>query len=98
MVPAVPAFGGVPGGPELLILLVVLVFLFGVPLAAIAGLVLFFKLGSDDETAAGGESASSDAGGRSTARGTPARASGTDPARDRRRRTTSRRVGQSSAQ
>ena len=60
MVPAVPAFGGVPGGPELLILLVVLVFLFGVPLAAIAGLVLFFKLGSDDETAAGGESASSD--------------------------------------
>jgi len=61
MVPAVPAFGGVPGGPELLILLVVLVFLFGVPLAAIAGLVLFFKLGSDDETAAGGESASSDA-------------------------------------
>lgn len=60
MVPAVPAFGGVPGGPELLILLVVLVFLFGVPLAAIAGLVLFFKLGSDDETAASGESASSD--------------------------------------
>ncbi|MEZ3163634.1 preprotein translocase subunit TatA [Halorubrum sp. RMP-47] len=60
MVPAVPAFGGVPGGPELLILLVVLVFLFGVPLAAIAGLVLFFRLGSDDETAAGGESASSD--------------------------------------
>ncbi|OYR54256.1 preprotein translocase subunit TatA [Halorubrum sp. E3] len=47
MVPMVPAFGGVPGGPELLILLVVLVLLFGVPLVVIAGVVLFFRTRSD---------------------------------------------------
>ncbi|MGQ3328746.1 preprotein translocase subunit TatA [Halorubrum sp. FL23] len=51
MVPMVPAFGGVPGGPELLILLVVLVLLFGVPLVVIAGVVLFFRTRSDDADA-----------------------------------------------
>ena len=49
MIPAVPAFGGVPGGPELVILLVVLVLLFGVPVVVIAGAVLFFGLRSDGE-------------------------------------------------
>jgi len=47
MIPMVPAFGGVLGGPELLILLVVLVLLFGVPLVVIAGVVLFFRTRSD---------------------------------------------------
>ena len=49
MVPTVPAFGGVPGGPELVILLLVLVLLFGVPVVVIAGAVLFFRLRSDEE-------------------------------------------------
>ena len=49
MVSSVLAFGGVPGGPELLILLVVLVLLFGVPLVVIAGVVVFLKLRSDGE-------------------------------------------------
>ena len=48
MVSPVLAFGGVPGGPELLVLLVILVLLFGVPLVVIAGVVVFFKLRSDD--------------------------------------------------
>ncbi|GAA0547106.1 preprotein translocase subunit TatA [Halorubrum ejinorense] len=51
MVSPVLAFGGVPGGPELLILLVVLVLLFGVPLVVIAGVVVFLKLRSDGEEA-----------------------------------------------
>jgi sec-independent protein translocase protein TatA len=51
MIPSVPAFGGVPGGPELLIILLILVLLFGVPIALIAGVVLFFRLQSDDEEA-----------------------------------------------
>jgi len=49
MVPTVPAFGGVPGGPELLILLIVFVLLFGVPIAVIAGVVVVLKLRSDGE-------------------------------------------------
>ena len=49
MVSPVLAFGGVPGGPELLILLVVFVLLFGVPLVVIAGVVVFLKLRSDGE-------------------------------------------------
>jgi sec-independent protein translocase protein TatA len=49
MVPTVPAFGGVPAGPELLIILVILVLLFGVPLVVIAGAVVFLKLRSDGE-------------------------------------------------
>jgi sec-independent protein translocase protein TatA len=49
MVSLVPAFGGVPVGPELLIILIVAVLLFGVPLVLVAGAVLFFALRSDDE-------------------------------------------------
>jgi sec-independent protein translocase protein TatA len=48
MVPTVPAFGGVPGGPELLIILLISVLIFGVPLVVIAGAVVFLKLRSDD--------------------------------------------------
>jgi sec-independent protein translocase protein TatA len=51
MVPTVPAFGGVPAGPELVILLIVFVLLFGVPVAVIAGAVLFLKLRSDGQGA-----------------------------------------------
>ncbi|TKX77922.1 preprotein translocase subunit TatA [Halorubrum sp. SD626R] len=47
----VPAFGGVPGGPELLILLIIFVLLFGVPVAVIAGVVLILKLRSGGEEA-----------------------------------------------
>ena len=49
MVPTVPAFGGVPGGPELLILLIIFVLLFGVPVAVIAGVLLILKLRSDGD-------------------------------------------------
>jgi len=49
MVPTVPAFGGVPGGPELLILLIIFVLLFGVPVAVIAGVLLVLKLRSDGD-------------------------------------------------
>ncbi|VTT87133.1 hypothetical protein DM2_3171 [Halorubrum sp. DM2] len=49
MVSPVLAFGGVPGGPELLILLVVFALLFGVPLVVIAGVVVFLKLRADGE-------------------------------------------------
>ena len=48
MVPTVPAFGGVPGGPELLIILLISVLIFGVPLVVIAGAVVFLTLRSDD--------------------------------------------------
>ena len=51
MVPLVPAFGGVPAGPELVIILIVFVLLFGVPLVLIAGAVLFLTLRSDGEEA-----------------------------------------------
>jgi sec-independent protein translocase protein TatA len=51
MLSALPAFGGVPGGPELVILLLVLVLLFGVPVVVIAGAVLFFGLRDDDGAA-----------------------------------------------
>jgi len=51
MVPAVPAFGGVPGGPELLVILMISVLLFGVPIALIAGAVVFLKRRSDGEEA-----------------------------------------------
>jgi len=51
MVPTVPAFGGVPAGPELVIILMILVLLFGVPTVVIAGVVLFLKLRSDGEEA-----------------------------------------------
>lgn len=49
MVPTIPAFGGIPAGPELVIILMILVLLFGVPIVLIAGAVLFLKLRSDDE-------------------------------------------------
>ncbi|MDZ5812216.1 preprotein translocase subunit TatA [Halorubrum sp. AD140] len=49
MGPTLPAFGGVPAGPELVILLIVFVLLFGVPLVVIAGVVLFLKLRSDGD-------------------------------------------------
>ncbi len=49
MISAVPAFGGVPAGPELVILLIVFVLLFGVPIAVIAGVVLLLKLRSDGQ-------------------------------------------------
>ncbi|RLM76421.1 preprotein translocase subunit TatA [Halorubrum sp. Atlit-26R] len=52
MVSLVPAFGGVPGGPELLILLVIAVLLFGVPLVLVGGAVLYLTTRSEDETAA----------------------------------------------
>jgi sec-independent protein translocase protein TatA len=51
MIPPIPAFGGVPAGPELVIILLVLVLLFGVPLVVIAGAVLYFKLRADGEEA-----------------------------------------------
>ena len=51
MLPLVPAFGGVPLGPELLIILIIGVLLFGVPLVLVAGAVLFLALRDDDETA-----------------------------------------------
>ncbi|WP_424014212.1 preprotein translocase subunit TatA [Halorubrum xinjiangense] len=51
MVPLVPAFGGVPAGPELVIILIVFVLIFGVPLVLVAGAVLFLALRSDDEAA-----------------------------------------------
>lgn len=51
MVPTVPAFGGVPAGPELVIILIILVLLFGVPIALIAAGVVFLKLRSDGEEA-----------------------------------------------
>jgi len=47
MVPTVPAFGGVPAGPELVIIMLIAVLLFGVPVVVIAGAVLFLKLRSD---------------------------------------------------
>jgi sec-independent protein translocase protein TatA len=51
MVPTVPAFGGVPAGPELVIIMLIAVLLFGVPVVVIAGAVLFLKLRDDDEGA-----------------------------------------------
>jgi sec-independent protein translocase protein TatA len=51
MVPTAPAFGGVPAGPELVIILIILVLLFGVPIALIAAGVVFLKLRSDDDGA-----------------------------------------------
>ena len=49
MVSVVPAFGGIPAGPELVIILLIAVLLFGVPLVVIAGAVLLFTLRSDGE-------------------------------------------------
>ena len=51
MIPPVPAFGGVPAGPELVIILMIAVLLFGVPIVVIAGVVLFLKLRSDGDEA-----------------------------------------------
>ncbi|MFY4815336.1 preprotein translocase subunit TatA [Haloarcula sp. AONF1] len=59
MVSLVPAFGGVPGGPELIIILVIAVVLFGVPLVLIAGAVVYLATRSEDETA-NGETADSE--------------------------------------
>ncbi|EMA61258.1 sec-independent protein translocase component TatA [Halorubrum distributum JCM 13561] len=53
MVSFVPAFGGVPGGPELIIILIIAVVLFGVPLVLVAGAVVYLATRSDDETANG---------------------------------------------
>ncbi|MDV7350286.1 preprotein translocase subunit TatA [Halorubrum distributum] len=49
MVSLVPAFGGVPGGPELIIILVIAVVLFGVPLVLVAGAVVYLATRSEDE-------------------------------------------------
>jgi len=56
MVPTVPAFGGVPGGPELVIVLIVAVLLFGVPLVLVAGAVLYLTTRSDDDAVDDGAS------------------------------------------
>ena len=50
----VPLFGAVPGGPEMLIILLVMVFLFGVPLVLLLGggalgAKLFADRSTDDE-------------------------------------------------
>jgi len=44
-----PLFGGVPGGPELLILFVVFVFMIGVPLAFGVGLFLLGRWSADGD-------------------------------------------------
>ena len=51
MVSLVPAFGGIPVGPELLIILIVAALLFGVPVVLVAGAVLYLATRSEDETA-----------------------------------------------
>jgi sec-independent protein translocase protein TatA len=51
MVLTAPAFGGVPAGPELAIIMLIAVLLFGVPVVVIAGAVLFLKLRSDGDEA-----------------------------------------------
>ena len=53
MVSLVPAFGGVPGGPELIIILVIAVVLFGVPLVLVAAAVVYLATRDEDETANG---------------------------------------------
>ena len=50
MVSTVPAFGGIPAGPELLIIFLVLALL-AVPIIVIAGVVLLLKLRSDGDQA-----------------------------------------------
>jgi sec-independent protein translocase protein TatA len=64
MVSLVPAFGGVPGGPELIIIMVIAVVLFGVPLVLVAAAVLYLATRDEDETAtaetATGETADDD--------------------------------------
>ncbi|OTF05684.1 preprotein translocase subunit TatA [Halorubrum sp. SD612] len=52
MVSLVPAFGGIPAGPELIIILIIALLLFGVPLVLVAAAVLYLTTRSDDETAA----------------------------------------------
>ena len=51
MVSLVPAFGGVPGGPELIIIMVIAVVLFGVPLVLVAAAVVYLATRDEDETA-----------------------------------------------
>ncbi|WP_096393926.1 preprotein translocase subunit TatA [Halorubrum trapanicum] len=51
MVSLVPAFGGIPVGPELLIILIVAALLFGVPLVLVAGAVVYLATRAEDETA-----------------------------------------------
>jgi sec-independent protein translocase protein TatA len=53
MVPTVPAFGGVPGGPEILILLIVLLIFVAVPTVVILGVVFLLRLRSDGDEADG---------------------------------------------
>ncbi|WP_418284061.1 preprotein translocase subunit TatA [Halorubrum sp. DTA46] len=48
MVPTVPAFGGIPAGPELLIIFLVFALL-AAPVIVIAAVVAFLKLRSDGE-------------------------------------------------
>lgn len=43
-----PLFGGIPGGPELLILFVILLFMLGIPLAFGVGLFLLGRWSADD--------------------------------------------------
>jgi len=52
MISLVPAFGGIPAGPELIIILIIAVLLFGVPLVLVAAAVLYLTTRSEDETAA----------------------------------------------
>lgn len=49
----IPLQFGLPGGPELLVLLLLLLFLFGVPLVLLAGGILGYRKfsGSDDRVA-----------------------------------------------
>ncbi|ELZ50817.1 sec-independent protein translocase component TatA [Halorubrum coriense DSM 10284] len=56
MVPMALAFGGVPGGPEVVIVLIVAALLFGVPLVLVAGVVLYFTTRSDDDAVDDGAS------------------------------------------
>ncbi|OTF04050.1 preprotein translocase subunit TatA [Halorubrum sp. SD612] len=57
MVPLALAFGGVPGGPELVIVLIIAVLLFGVPLVLVGGAVLYLTTRSDDGSEAGASGA-----------------------------------------
>jgi sec-independent protein translocase protein TatA len=50
MVLTAPAFGGVPAGPELLIILLVLL-LFAAPVVAVVAVVVFLRLRSDGDDA-----------------------------------------------
>ena len=51
MVPLLPAFGGVPAGPELIIILIIFILFIILPAVVIAAVLLFLKTrsGGNDE-------------------------------------------------